>query len=152
MGPPVTVCTAAFLPCVFPLTCRKIVKSMIYYKAHFILGGLMTELFCEKLNEDALRALPVLTLAHVGDGVYELLVRSHVVRQGAVKVADMHRQTVALVSAPAQAKAAKAIVPLLTEAEKAVFQRGRNTRLNSIPKHATLSDYSYATALKAKPN
>ena len=109
----------------------------------------MTELFCEKLNEDALRALPVLTLAHVGDGVYELLVRSHVVRQGAVKVADMHRQTVALVSAPAQAKAAKAIVPLLTEAEKAVFQRGRNTRLNSIPKHATLSDYSYATALEA---
>lgn len=108
----------------------------------------MTELFCEKLKEEELRALPVLTLAHVGDGVYELLVRSHVVRQGAVKVAEMHSHTVALVSAPAQAKAAKAIVPLLTEEEKAAFQRGRNTRLNSIPKHATLSDYSYATALE----
>ena len=73
----------------------------------------MTELFREHYDEDALRAIPTLTLAHVGDSVYELLARSAVAARGGCRVEDAHRQTVALVSAPAQARAAEALLPLL---------------------------------------
>ena len=108
----------------------------------------MTELFREHYDKDALRAIPVLTLAHVGDGVYELLARSAVVARGGQKVVDAHRQTVALVAAPAQAKAMEAILPLLTEEEHAVFARGRNAKPHSTPKHCTLREYAYATGLE----
>ena len=108
----------------------------------------MTELFREHYDKDALRAIPVLTLAHVGDGVYELLARSAVVGRGGLKVVDAHRQTVALVSAPAQAKAMEAILPLLTEEEHAVFTRGRNAKPHSTPKHCSLREYALATGLE----
>ena len=108
----------------------------------------MTELFREHYDKDALRAIPVLTLAHVGDGVYELLARSAVVARGGQKVVDAHRQTVALVAAPAQAKAMEAILPLLTEEEHAIFARGRNAKPHSTPKHCTLREYAYATGLE----
>ena len=108
----------------------------------------MSELFREHYDNDALRAIPVLTLAHVGDSVYELLARSAVVARGGLKVVDAHRQTVALVSAPAQAKAMEAILPGLTEAEHSFFTRGRNTKPHSTPKHCTLREYAYATGLE----
>ena len=108
----------------------------------------MSELFREHYDNDALRAIPVLTLAHVGDSVYELLARSAVVARGGLKVVDAHRQTVALVSAPAQAKAMEAILPGLTEAEHSFFTRGRNTKPHSTPKHCTRRDYAYAAGLE----
>lgn len=108
----------------------------------------MTELFREHYDKDALRAIPVLTLAHIGDGVYELLARSAVVARGGQKVVDAHRQTVALVSAPAQAKAMAALLPHLTEEEHSAFARGRNAKPHSTPKHCTLREYAYATGLE----
>ena len=78
----------------------------------------MSELFREHYDEDALRAIPTLTLAHVGDSVYELLARSAVAARGGCRVEDAHRQTVALVSAPAQARAAETLLPLLTREER----------------------------------
>ena len=108
----------------------------------------MSELFREHYDTDTLRAIPVLTLAHVGDSVYELLARSAVVARGGLKVVDAHRQTVALVSAPAQAQAMEALLPHLTEAEHAAFARGRNAKPNSTPKHCTLREYAYATGLE----
>ena len=108
----------------------------------------MTELFREHYDNDTLRAMPVLTLAHVGDGVYELLARSAVAARGGLKVVDAHRQTVALVSAPAQARAVEAILPLLTEEERSVFTRGRNAKPHSTPKHCTLREYALATGLE----
>ncbi len=108
----------------------------------------MQELFREHFDDQALRAIPVLTLAHVGDGVYELLARSAVVARGGLKVVDAHRQTVALVSAPAQAKAMEAILPHLTEEEQAVFARGRNAKPHSTPKHCSLKEYAWATGLE----
>ncbi len=108
----------------------------------------MTELFREQYDNDTLRAIPVLTLAHVGDGVYELLARSAVVSRGGQKVVDAHRQTVALVSAPAQAKAMEAILPHLTQEEHSAFARGRNAKPHSTPKHCTLREYAYATGLE----
>ncbi len=108
----------------------------------------MAELFREQFDAQALRAMPVLTLAHVGDAVYELLARSAVAARGGLKVVDAHRQTVALVSAPAQARAMEALLPHLTQEEQAVFARGRNAKPHSTPKHCTLRDYAWATGLE----
>ena len=108
----------------------------------------MSELFRERYDQDTLRAIPVLTLAHIGDGVYELLARSAVVARGGLKVVDAHRQTVALVAAPAQAKAMETLLPGLTEEEHGFFTRGRNAKPKSTPKHCTLREYAYATGLE----
>lgn len=94
-------------------------------------------------------AYPTLTLAHVGDCVYELLARSHVVHQGAYPAHETHRRTVSLVSAEAQCRAARALLPLLAEDERAVFGRGRNAKPKTVPKHAGTEAYAYATGLEA---
>lgn len=107
------------------------------------------ELFQQQYTEEQLRAVPTLTLAHIGDSVYELLARTAVVNQGGCRVEDAHRSTVALVSAPAQAKAAEQILPGLTDWESAVFRHGRNAHFHSVPKHCTLREYAYATGLEA---
>lgn len=103
----------------------------------------------EPLEDGILRAMGVLNLAHVGDGVYELLARTHVARQGAVRLNDQHRATIALVSAPAQAAAAERLTPVLTEEELRLFKRGRNTRVHGCPPGCTAAQYHAATALEA---
>lgn len=107
------------------------------------------ELFQQHYTEEQLRAVPTLTLAHIGDGVYELLARTAVVDKGVCRVEDAHRSTVALVSAPVQAKAMERLLPLLTPWETAVFRHGRNAHFHSVPKHCTLREYAYATGLEA---
>ena len=107
------------------------------------------ELFRENMTPAQVLAYPTLTLAHVGDCVYELLARSHVVHQGAFPAHETHRRTVALVSAEAQCRAARALLPLLEEDERAVFGRGRNAKPKTIPKHAGAEAYAYATGLEA---
>ena len=96
-----------------------------------------------------LNQLSILALAHVGDAVYELLVRTWLVEHGNCRVADLHRATVAIVRAPAQAKAAQVILPLLTEPERSVYRRGRNSHVNSVPHAATKAEYHAATGLEA---
>ena len=96
-----------------------------------------------------LNALSVLSLAHVGDAVYELLVRTRLAEGGKGKVVDLHRAAVSIVRAPAQAKAAEVILPLLTEEERAVYKRGRNSHVNSVPHAASKAEYHAATALEA---
>lgn len=93
--------------------------------------------------------ISILSLAHVGDAVYELLVRSYLVRHGQSRVVDLHRATVAMVKAPAQAKAAAALLPALTEEEHAVYRRGRNSHVNSVPRGASKAEYHAATGLEA---
>ena len=89
--------------------------------------------------------LSMLALAHVGDAVYELLVRSMLMLRGPAQVQDLHRSTVAYVRAEAQAKAAEKILPLLSEEEAAVWRRGRNCRVHGIPPHANPGEYHAAT-------
>ena len=96
-----------------------------------------------------LNALSVLSLAHVGDAVCELLVRTRLAEGGKGKVVDLHRAAVSIVRAPAQAKAAAVILPLLTEEERAVYKRGRNSHVNSVPHAASKAEYHAATALEA---
>lgn len=107
------------------------------------------ELLTEKFDAQALNSLSTLTLAHIGDGVFELLARTHVARTGACQSRQMHRRTVALACAEAQSRAAHALLPHLTEGEQDVFRRGRNARPKTVPKHASIEEYAYATALEA---
>ena len=93
--------------------------------------------------------MSILSLAHVGDAVYELLVRTYLAGHGQTKVAGLHRATVSMVKAPAQAKAAAALLPLLTEDERGVYRRGRNSHVNSVPHGATKAEYHAATGLEA---
>ena len=108
----------------------------------------MENYFAMNMSKRDIDAISNLGLAHIGDGVYELLARSAVVARGGLKVVDAHRQTVALVSAPSQAKAMEALLPHLTEEERTAFTRGRNAKPHSTPKHCTLREYAYATGLE----
>lgn len=107
------------------------------------------DLFKPDMNISEANAVSMLGLAHVGDGVYELLTRTMLCAKGYTKVTDLHRRTVAIVNAPAQAKAAERILPVLHEDELAVYKRGRNTKVNSIPQKADIGQYHAATGLEA---
>ena len=98
---------------------------------------------------DDIRAISTLGLAHLGDGVFELMVRSWLCLHGKATNKGLHKATVQYVAAPAQAAAAEKIIPLLTEEEGDVFRRGRNTSPHSVPKAASRADYQTATALEA---
>ena len=102
-----------------------------------------------RLPENEIRALSNLGLAHIGDCVYELMVRSRIICLGRSTSAGLHRETVKYVSAPAQAEAVAKILPVLTDEERGVYRRGRNTRVNSVPRNADISQYHAATGLEA---
>lgn len=103
----------------------------------------------EPMDEHALRELGALQLAHVGDAVYELMVRTMLAKQGSLRSSDMHRRTVAFVSAPAQAGAMERILPMLDEQESGICRRARNTRVHGCPAGCTPAQYHAATALEA---
>ena len=100
-------------------------------------------------SADEIRAVSSLGLAHVGDGVYELMVRSWLCVHGKATNRGLHKATVKYVSAPAQARAAERILPLLTPEEAGVVRRGRNSSPHTIPKAASREEYQTATALEA---
>ena len=109
----------------------------------------MTDYFHLALPEDDIRAISSIGLAHLGDGVYELLVRSYLCSHGKATGKDLHRATVALVRASAQAERSAKIWPLLTEEEQSVYKRGRNAPVHTIPASASRADYLAATALES---
>ena len=109
----------------------------------------MDDLWNIALTPDQLRSVSSIGLAHVGDAVYELLVRSWLCAEGKATGKSLHRAAIELVRAESQAKRAEAILPLLTEEEAAVFRRGRNAQVHSIPAHASRAQYGEATALEA---
>ena len=109
----------------------------------------MTDYFSPQLSEDEVRGISSIGLAHMGDGVYELLVRTWLCAHGRATGKGLHRATIELVCAPKQAAFSEKILPLLTEEEQAVFRRGRNAHVHSIPQHASRAQYQQATALEA---
>ena len=96
-----------------------------------------------------LHEISSIALAHLGDAVYEVLVRSWLCVHGKATGKGLHRATVALVCAPEQARRTERILPELTEEELAVFRRGRNAHVHSIPQNASRGEYQTATALEA---
>ena len=109
----------------------------------------MTDYLHIQLPPDQIRGISSIGLAPMGAAVYELLVRTWLCAHGKATGKGLHRATVALVCAPKQAELAQRILPLLTEEEQAVFRRGRNANVHSIPAHASRAQYQQATALEA---
>ena len=109
----------------------------------------MENYFETTLTDDQLRAISSIGLAHMGDAVFEILVRTWLCAHGKATGKGLHQATIALVRAESQAEKAERILPLLTEEEAAVFRRGRNAQVHSIPPHASRAQYSEATALEA---
>ena len=102
-----------------------------------------------KLDDAAIARMTSLALAHVGDAVYEVLVRSFLACGGTQTAKNLHSRTVELVRASAQAEAVQRILPLLDEAEQDVFRHGRNAKPKTVPKSASVAEYAHATALEA---
>ena len=100
-------------------------------------------------SREELLNMSSLGLAHLGDGVFELMVRAWLCLHGKVKAKDLHRATVSYVAAPAQAAAMERLLPLLTDEEADVYRRGRNTAPHSVPRAATRAQYQSATGLEA---
>ena len=108
----------------------------------------MPDYFNVHMEKQPLAGISALGLAHMGDGVFELLVRSWLCLHGKATSAGLHRATVARVAAPAQARQMERMLPLLTEEELAIYRRGRNAHVHAVPKHATAGEYAKATGLE----
>ena len=109
----------------------------------------MESYFDIQLTDDQLRAISSIGLAHMGDAVFEILVRTWLCAHGKATGKGLHQATIRLVCAERQAEKAERILPLLTEEEMAVFKRGRNAQVHTVPGHASRAQYGEATALEA---
>ena len=101
------------------------------------------------LGDVDIRTYSPLTLAYIGDGIYDLVIRSVVVGRGNTKAGKLHQTTSQLVKAHAQSEMMHAIEPELTEEESDVFRRGRNAKSPTMAKNATMADYRRATGFEA---
>ena len=109
----------------------------------------MENYFGPALTDDQIRSISSIGLAHMGDAVFEVLVRTWLCARGRATGKGLHQATIRLVCAESQAEKAERILPLLTEEETAVFKRGRNAQVHSVPGHASRAQYGEATALEA---
>ena len=109
----------------------------------------MESYFDIQLTDDQLRAISSIGLVHMGDAVFEILVRTWLCAHGKATGKGLHQATIRLVCAESQAEKAERILPLLTEEEMAVFKRGRNAQVHTVPGHASRAQYGEATALEA---
>lgn len=100
------------------------------------------------MDRQRINDISALGLAHCGDAVFELLVRSWLCESGKATTKDLHKTAVQYVCAPAQAERVDRMLPLLTEEEAAQYRRGRNAHVHTIPKNATHQQYSKATGLE----
>ena len=108
----------------------------------------MENLFAIKMEKAKVDAITNLGLAHIGDGAYELLVRTWLCSQGNLTVKRLHKESVELVKAPAQARLMEKILPLLTEEEQGYYRRGKNTHTHAAPKSASPKEYAMATGME----
>ena len=109
----------------------------------------MNNYFQLNFDEKQVNSVSNLGLAHIGDAVYELLCRSYLCCKGNKTVKNLHKDSVAMVKAPTQAKYADMLLPHLTEQEMDWFRRGKNAHTHAAPKSATPQEYAKATGLEA---
>ena len=107
----------------------------------------LKELF--HLEDQDLRSYSPLTLAYIGDGVYELVIRTILVKKGNCPVIRLHKKASSLVKAGAQPAIMEVIEEKLTPEELSVYRRGRNAHSPTMAKHATMADYRRATGFEA---
>ncbi len=101
------------------------------------------------VEDTDIRMYSPLTLAYIGDAVFELIIRTVVVGKGNTRPNRLHGCTSQIVKAQTQAKLIDDLEPVLTEEEQAIYRRGHNARSHSTAKHASLADYHKATGFEA---
>lgn len=109
--------------------------------------GYLKETF--ELEYQDIRTYSPLTLAYIGDAIYELVIRTILVEKGNTQVNKLHKRASRLVKASAQSAMIEKLKPYLTEEEMGVFKRGRNAKAATMAKNATMSDYRRATGFEA---
>ena len=105
------------------------------------------ELF--ELEDTDIRTYSPLTLAYIGDAIYELVIRTILVEKGNTQVNKLHQRASKLVKASAQSEIVEKLKPYLTEEEMGIFKRGRNAKSFTMAKNASMSDYRRATGFEA---
>ena len=100
-------------------------------------------------KQQDIRTYSPLTLAYIGDAIYDLIIRTVVVERANRPANDLHRMTVRYVSANAQSKIVEALLDRLTEEEQSVYRRGRNAKPHTTAKNASTEDYMKATGFEA---
>ena len=108
----------------------------------------MEELIEIKRSKDEVKLMPPLTLAYVGDSVYELFIRTHLINTTHLKPHALHIEAIRFVKAGAQAKILRDIEGFLTDEEKDIVRRGRNAQNHHLPKNSNVQEYMYATAFE----
>ena len=101
------------------------------------------------MDKQQINAISNLGLAHIGDGVFELLCRSYLCAKGGKNVGNLHRDTINMVKATSQAKFIDKLLPHLTEEELAYYRRGKNSHVHAVPNSASPAEYAKATGLEA---
>lgn len=101
------------------------------------------------IEQQDLRTYSPLTLAYIGDGVYDLVIRSIVVGRGNTSPSHLHKKTSGVVKAKAQSDMIEVLLEELTPEETAVYKRGRNAKSPTMAKNATMADYRRATGFEA---
>ena len=109
----------------------------------------MVELINREKNETDINLLSPLTWAYVGDSVYELLIRTHLVNKTKLKPHKLHIEAIKYVKAKSQADILKKLEKHLKEGEKDIVRRGRNAENHHLPKNANVEEYMYSTAFEA---
>ena len=109
----------------------------------------MENFFEMNMPKQEIDAISNLGLAHMGDCVFEILVRAYLCSKGEKTVDKLHRDTIRMVKATSQAEFADKMFPLLTEEELAYYRRGKNSHVHAVPKSATPAQYAKATGVEA---
>ena len=113
----------------------------------FEFDSYMRELF--QMEEVDMREYSPLTLAYIGDSIYDLIIKSLMVNRGNKQVNKLHKDTSGLVQASTQSLMMRAMQECLTEEEHAIYKRGRNAKSVSPAKNQSLTDYRRATGFEA---
>lgn len=111
-----------------------------------LLDRIRTEFACKEVD---IRTYSPLTLAYIGDGIFDIIIRTVVVERGNSPVNGLHKKTISYVNAGTQARMIEALQDELTEEELAVYKRGRNAKSYTSAKNASIGDYRKATGLEA---
>ena len=101
--------------------------------------------------ESDIKQMKSLALAYMGDAVYEVFVREHLLEKGTVKPNQLHQEAITFVSAKAQNAVLRDWLDqgILSEEEESIVARGRNAKSGSVPKHTSVQTYRYSTAFEA---
>lgn len=102
-----------------------------------------------QMKEASAKSYSPLVLAYIGDGIYDLVIRTVVVNRGNTQANKLHKKTSSLVKAASQSAMIDGLLELLTEEEMAVYKRGRNAKSATMAKNATMADYRKATGFEA---